>query len=108
MSMFKFNALLSRIYDSKLPALRDLEQVLSLEDQSDLNKLFSFADKVRKEFCGDGIFLRGIIEFSSFCDKECFYCGLNKNNRKLNRYRMNQEELFKSIEYLRCLSILVM
>jgi len=100
MSMFKFNALLSRIYDSKLPALRDLEQVLSLEDQSDLNKLFSFADNVRKEFCGDGIFLRGIIEFSSFCDKECFYCGLNKNNHKLNRYRMNQEELFKSIEYL--------
>ncbi|MHB8155568.1 MAG: [FeFe] hydrogenase H-cluster radical SAM maturase HydE [Candidatus Omnitrophota bacterium] len=98
--MFKLKALLDRIYESELPDLNDLEQVLSLENQVELDKLFSFADSVRKEFCGDGIILRGIIEFSNFCDKECFYCGLNKNNRKLSRYRMNQEELIKSAKYL--------
>lgn len=100
MSMFSLNVLLNRIYASKLPNLKDLEQVLSLEKQDELDRLFSFADKVRKEFCGDGIFLRGIVEFSSFCDKGCCYCGLNKNNHKLSRYRMNQEELIKSVGYL--------
>ena len=100
MNMFKLNVLLKRIYESDLPDLDDLEQVLSLENQVELNELFHFADRVRKEFCGDGIFLRGIIEFSSFCDKECFYCGLNKNNRKLSRYWMSQEELLKSVEHL--------
>jgi len=100
MSMSKLNAFLDKIYESELPDLKDLEQVLSLENQAGLDELFNFADNVRKEFCGDGIFLRGIIEFSSFCDKECFYCGLNKNNRKLSRYRMTQEELIKSVEYL--------
>ena len=98
--MFKIDELLNRIYDSGLPALEDLEQVLSLENQADLDKLFSFADTVRKEFCGDGIFLRGIIEFSSFCGKECCYCGLNKNNRKLSRYCLSREELLKSVAYL--------
>ncbi|MCX5668976.1 MAG: [FeFe] hydrogenase H-cluster radical SAM maturase HydE [Candidatus Omnitrophica bacterium] len=98
--MFKLKALLDRIYESELPDLNDLEQALSLKNQVELDKLFSFADSVRKEFCGDGIILRGIIEFSNFCDKECFYCGLNKNNRKLSRYRMNQEELIKSVKYL--------
>ena len=100
MSMSKLNQLLDKIYAAKLPKIKDLEQVLSLKNQEELDELFGFADKVRQEFCGAGIFLRGIIEFSSFCDKACFYCGLNKNNRKLLRYRMSGEELIKSVEYL--------
>jgi biotin synthase len=100
MNMFELSELLNKIYEAELPSREDLVRVLSLEDQVELDQLFSFADTVRKEFCGDGIFLRGIIEFSSFCDKECCYCGLNKNNRKLRRYRMSQEELLKSVEYL--------
>ena len=100
MSMSKLGELLNKIYAAPLPELQDLEQVLSLSGQEELNELFSFADSVRKRFCGDGIILRGIIEFSSFCVQECFYCGLNKFNRKLERYRMNEDELLKAVEYL--------
>lgn len=98
--MFNLESLLNRIYAAKLPELEDLERALSLKEASEVNKLFIFADRVRKDFCGDGILLRGIVEFSSFCSRECFYCGLNKNNRKLDRYRMSKEELLKSIAYL--------
>lgn len=98
--MSKIVELLEKIYVAQVPDARDLEALLSCEDKEDLNQIFNFADKVRKEFCGDGIFLRGIIEFSSFCDKECFYCGLNRNNRKLARYRMTADELIKSVEHL--------
>jgi len=100
MNMSKLQELLNKIYLAVLPERKLLEQVLSLESPEELDTLFSFADKIRKEFCGDGILLRGIIEFSSFCDQECFYCGLNKNNHKLKRYRMSAEELLKSVEYL--------
>jgi len=98
--MYKLSGLLNRIYEAPLPKPEDLEQVLSLCGQEELDELFSFADGVRKEFCGDGIILRGIIEFSNYCSRECFYCGLNKNNRKLERYRMNKDDLFKAVEYL--------
>ncbi|MDD5097023.1 MAG: [FeFe] hydrogenase H-cluster radical SAM maturase HydE [Candidatus Omnitrophica bacterium] len=98
--MSKLTKLLDKIYAASLPELKDLEKVLSLSGQEELNELFSFADSVRNKFCGDGIILRGIIEFSSFCVQECFYCGLNKHNRKLERYRMNKDELLKAIEYL--------
>ena len=100
MNMFNLNEPLDSIYTAEIPELEDLEQVLSLKDETELNKLFTFADKVRKEFCGDGILLRGIIEFSSFCSQECFYCGLNKSNHELSRYRMSYDELLKSIAYL--------
>jgi biotin synthase len=98
--MFDMDKILKRIYSARLPNLEDLEDVLFLDRGKDLDCLFSFADQIRKEYCGDGIVLRGIIEFSSFCSRECFYCGLNKNNRKLERYRMNKDELLKAVEYL--------
>lgn len=100
MSMSKLSELLNRISASCLPELNDLEQVLSLSKQEELNELFSFADGLRKKFCGDGIILRGIIEFSNFCSRQCLYCGLNKNNRKLEHYRMDKDELFKAVDYL--------
>ncbi|MDD5109469.1 MAG: [FeFe] hydrogenase H-cluster radical SAM maturase HydE [Candidatus Omnitrophica bacterium] len=100
MSIFNLNKLLNTIYSASFPEPKDLEQVLALSGQGQLNELFSFADNVRKKFCGDGIILRGIIEFSNFCTQECFYCGLNKFNHKLNRYRMSKDELLKAVEYL--------
>ncbi len=100
MNTSEFNAILNKIYISDLPPAEDLEQVLSLNQEPAVDTLFNFADKVRKKFCGDGILLRGIVEFSSYCDKSCFYCGLNKNNHQLPRYRMNKEELIKSVEHL--------
>lgn len=100
MNTSKLNEVLNKIYLSVQPAPEELEQVLSLIEPDELGTLFDFADTVRKEFCGDGILLRGIIEFSSFCDKGCFYCGLSKDNHKLIRYRMSKEEVLKSIEHL--------
>jgi biotin synthase len=74
---------------------------LSREDIIDLLKLpgdfspdlFAAADRVRKEQVGDEIFLRGIIEFSNSCERNCLYCGLRKNNKILNRYRMTEDEI---------------
>ena len=98
--MSKTRELLNKIYAATFPEPEDLIKVLSLSGSEELGELFSFADSVRKQFCGDGIVLRGIIEFSNFCVRECLYCGLNKNNRKLERYRMPKDELFKAVEYL--------
>jgi biotin synthase len=55
--------------------------------------LFAAADRVRKQQVGDEIFLRGIIEFSNHCDRNCLYCGLRQGNAKLGRYRMSDDEI---------------
>jgi len=103
--MSNLGKLLNIIYTAKLPEFNDLEQVLALNKPVELNELFSFADNVRKELCGDGIILRGIIEFSNFCTQECFYCGLNKSNHKLKRYRMSKDGLLEAVEYLAACNI---
>ncbi|MCT4606500.1 MAG: [FeFe] hydrogenase H-cluster radical SAM maturase HydE [Marinisporobacter sp.] len=55
--------------------------------------LFSVANQLRKSYCGDEIHLRAIIEFSNHCRCDCSYCGINKQNTTLDRYRMRPEEI---------------
>ncbi len=56
-------------------------------------ELFRKADETRKKHCGDEVHIRGIIEFSNYCCRNCLYCGLRRDNINLNRYRMNEEEI---------------
>ena len=63
------------------------------QDPARLQELYSLADSVRKENVGDAIHLRGLIEISSHCERQCMYCGLRRGNTALFRYRMSAEEI---------------
>jgi biotin synthase len=58
-----------------------------------LQDLYLRADAVRRENVGDAVHLRGLIEISSHCERQCMYCGLRKANRSIERYRMTREEI---------------
>ena len=62
--------------------------------------LFAAADRVRKSAVGDEIFLRGIIEFSNVCERNCLYCGLRKSNESLSRYRMTDDEILAAAKQI--------
>lgn len=63
------------------------------EDPARLAQLWAEADRVRRETVGDAVHLRGLIEISNYCIRECGYCGLRKGNRALERYRMTADEV---------------
>ncbi len=44
---------------------------------------------------GLGVYVRGLIELSSFCRCDCLYCGLRRSNRTAERYRLTQEEVME-------------
>ena len=60
-------------------------------------ELFECADEQRKKFVGDEVHLRGLIEFSNICKCNCQYCGLQKDNKKLERYRLSKEEIINTL-----------
>ena len=90
--------ILNKIYSENIPTKSDLVYLLSLENESDLQQIFASADKVRQEFMGDSIFLRGLIEISNHCKNLCTYCGLNATNTKLERYRLTKYEILASVD----------
>jgi len=71
----------------------EIVYLLSLSKQDERDALFNRADQIRREYCGDEVHLRGIIEFSNHCSENCMYCGLRQDNLKLERYRMSAEEI---------------
>jgi len=96
-------SVLRRVYDGDVPARGDLEYLLALKEPSMVAELYAFADAVRKEHVGDGILLRGIIEFSNHCRNTCLYCGLNRDNIHLERYRLDRGQILQRVEELvRC------
>jgi biotin synthase len=92
--------LIGKAQDGKDLNRKEIIQLLSLPAKCS-PELFSAADKMRKDQVGDEIFLRGIIEFSNHCDRNCLYCGLRKGNAKLSRYRMTEDEIIVTAEQIK-------
>ena len=85
----------------KLRENRDLsdEELRELiEDPSHDAALMKAADEVRRERYGDAVYLRGLIEFTSYCRQNCLYCGLRAGNRHAQRYRLSREEILACCE----------
>lgn len=55
--------------------------------------LFAEADALRAAQMGDGVPVRGIIEFSNACANDCLYCGIRASNAKVHRYRLDADEI---------------
>ena len=39
--------------------------------------------------------VRGLIEYSNQCRRDCLYCGLRVSNRSLERYHLQAEEIIE-------------
>ena len=69
---------------------------LQEQDPGALEALWQEADRMRKAHVGDDVHLRGLVEISSHCVRNCLYCGLRAPSRDLDRYRMEAEEILAS------------
>lgn len=79
-------------------------QVLSKEEFVALINTFSVDDSrfaqtlarsIADKYYGNRIFVRGLIEFSSYCKNDCYYCGLRKSNANAQRYRLDVEDILE-------------
>ena len=55
--------------------------LLGCRDRKVEEQLFYLADEKRKKYVGEEVHLRGLVEFSNFCRRNCLYCGLRRDNR---------------------------
>ena len=67
-------------------------------DTDTLQLLRDMAVRTAHEQFGRGIYIRGLIELSSHCHRDCLYCGLRRSNRNAERYRLTHEEVLSCCE----------
>jgi biotin synthase len=68
---------------------------LRTNDEGVLEQLWQMADAVRREKVGDDVHLRGLIELSNICARDCGYCGISAGNTELERYQMPEDEIME-------------
>lgn len=51
------------------------------------------AVRIREPLYGKKVFIRGLIEFTNICKNNCYYCGIRRDNKKAERYRLTKEQI---------------
>jgi len=77
----------------------DLRELLLLKEEADLRHLYEAAYRIKVKYVGKKVNLRGLIEFSNICVKNCYYCGIRKDNTHVRRYRMTLEEILREARW---------
>lgn len=72
-----------------------MEQLLysAAHESHTLEQLRQAAVSVTHHQFGKGIYVRGLIELSSYCHCNCLYCGLRRANTHAERYRLTSDQI---------------
>lgn len=92
--MEKLKELVDRLYDTH--HLEKQEYATLIDNRDSIKEyLFSLSSKVREEHYGKDVYLRGLIEFTSYCRNNCYYCGIRAGNKNAERYRLTKEQILE-------------
>lgn len=51
------------------------------------------ARRIREDYYGTDVYIRGLIEISNYCKNDCLYCGIRKSNTECERYRLTEQDI---------------
>lgn len=77
----------------------DLVYLLSSKEDREKHAIYRKAYQVKKEHCGNVVYLRGLVELSNICRKDCNYCGIRKSNENVTRYTLPEEEVIEKAQF---------
>lgn len=75
------------------PDKTEITRLLSLTDKAEIAALHRRAYEIKTSTIGKVVHFRGIVEISNICTKNCFYCGIRRDNANVQRYQMQRDEI---------------
>lgn len=78
-----------------------IDELIKLLKSGGDNKslLFNKSAGIKEKYVGNIVYLRGLIEFSNICSKNCNYCGIRKENNKIERYNLSDNDIVKTAQF---------
>ncbi len=90
---------LKSILKKKELSKEDILILLSSTDKEDKLLIFRKAYDIKLKYIGNKVNLRGLIEFSNQCSKNCLYCGIRGGNPKIQRYTVSDDEVLERVQF---------
>ncbi|MDR0405891.1 MAG: [FeFe] hydrogenase H-cluster radical SAM maturase HydE [Clostridiales bacterium] len=89
------NGLIDKLYHENTLSGGEFAALIKNRKQADAGALFAKAREVSKRRFGNGLYIRGLIEFSNYCGNDCHYCGIRRGNRHCERYRLSADDILQ-------------
>ena len=90
--------IIERIASGKALSVEEWIQAIGCDDPGYAEELKAAASDTRDRIYGKKVFARGLIEFTSYCMNDCYYCGLRRSNRDALRYRLSYDCIMDTAE----------
>lgn len=90
--------LIERLYREQTLPPDKLRILLTRCDTEHLSLIRQKACEVSRAHFGNGIYIRGLIEIGNCCRNDCYYCGIRRSNRSVERYRLEKKDILDCCE----------
>ncbi len=87
--------LINKLEKNRTLTLEEYEYLIVNRNKEYAEILAEKAFSAKQRIYGDTIFIRGLVEISSFCKNDCIYCGIRRSNKKCERYRLTKEQILE-------------
>jgi iron-only hydrogenase maturation rSAM protein HydE len=88
-------AIVDKLRKERTLTHEEFEALITNKDPAADEYLYSSAREVTDEVYGRGVFIRGLIEVTSYCKNDCYYCGIRRSNARAQRYRLTKEQILE-------------
>ena len=85
--------IINKIESTGIASKQELAFLLETINDSEVEILRKKAQKKSLEHFSNKIYIRGLVELSSYCKNDCIYCGLRRSNKNAVRYRLSKEQI---------------
>jgi biotin synthase len=90
--------LVDALNDNGVLAREEFIQLIMSFNDNDLSYVQALARSISQKYFGNRIYTRGLIEISSYCKNDCYYCGLRRGNKNAQRYRLSKDDILSCCE----------
>ncbi|MCK5779568.1 MAG: [FeFe] hydrogenase H-cluster radical SAM maturase HydE [Psychrilyobacter sp.] len=91
---------IEEILKKKKLTKEDLLILINTEKAEDIDRIYRKAYEVKLENIGNKVYYRGLIEIGNKCIKNCLYCGIRRENKKIEFFEMTREEILESAKWI--------
>lgn len=89
--------LLEKLKDCRRLEPEQWRQLIDTPRRDAFERAQELAQENQRRIFGRQIYVRGLIEISSYCKNNCYYCGIRRGNAFAERYRLTAGEIFSCV-----------
>ena len=91
---------IEKILNKKKLDRSDLIYLMNTGSVEDIEKIFKKAYEIKLKNIGNKVYYRGLIEIGNQCIKNCLYCGIRRDNKNVEIFKMTKEQILKSAKWI--------